>query len=157
MTPARRTSSCCPVNSSPRRTRSIRKRVGRSLSIQRSFGHDSRYRVGGTARPPPLLPQQWRWGWGGGHKEHSHFCQIKSWTTAALPLTEQHICLPTNQPSRTEAIDTADYAAALGEFRTDRLHTAQSGEERVAGNRQPAMVFRGVEPVRLSFPTSTVN
>jgi hypothetical protein len=43
---------CCPVHRSPSSTRSIRKRLGRSLSIQCSFGHDSRYRVGarhGTA------------------------------------------------------------------------------------------------------------
>jgi hypothetical protein len=79
---------CCPVHRSPRCIRSILKRFGRSLSIQCSFGHDSRYRVG--ARYGPLLYSHTNGGGGGvgGHKERSHFCQIKSWPTVASPLKE---------------------------------------------------------------------
>jgi len=79
-----------------------------------------------------------------GHKEHSHLCQIKSWPTVASPLKGQGMCFPTNKSTR------GYWHRYLGEFRTDRLHTAQSGEERVAGNWEPATVFRVVEPVRPS-------
>lgn len=73
---------------------------------------------------------------GGGHKEHSHFCQIKSWPTVASQLKQQHICSPTNERTRTTVRQRllTRYTTALGEFHTDRLYTAQRGEERVAGN-----------------------
>jgi hypothetical protein len=108
-----------------------------------------------VARPPSTTPIVVGVGVGNSHKQHRHFCQIKSRPTLPSPLKQQHICLPNEKTAGTEVrkrlLTPLNKPQLLGELRCCKAThcTKRRGEiqlaVRAAGLSERVRV---VQPVR---------